>query len=138
GERPLFQRRPTAWKSLPRSAVGTPFVDKTVVSDAKQPCLEVSWRAARRPLGSRSLRARSWPGQSVSRRLIPAELELGQMGKRLQQRFLSQILGRVTVMREVIEPAVKPVPVTLHEHREGLPVAFLGAQDQNMLIVHGI
>jgi hypothetical protein len=66
------------------------------------------------------------------------ELELGQVRERLQERFLSQVLGRVPVMRKMIEPAIQPVPVTLDQHGKRLPIALLSAQDQDVLLIHRV
>ena len=66
------------------------------------------------------------------------KLELGQVRKRLQERFLGQVLGRVAVMRKVIEPAIQPVPIPLDQHGKRLPITLLSAQDQDMLLIHGV
>src|SRR5438876_5372558 len=110
-----------AGKSLARPFIGTPLVNEAVVGDSEKPSLEIVRRTAWRAAG-----------------FIPAELKLRQMRKRLEQRLLRQVLGRMAVVRQMIEPAIQPVPVALDQHRKGLPVSLLGTQDQDVFLIERV
>ena len=42
------------------------------------------------------------------------------------------------MMRQMVQPAIEPVPVALDEHSKSLTVPLLGAEDQDMLLVDGV
>src|SRR5438445_8616871 len=93
-------------QGLPGSFLAAPLIDEIVVADAKQPCVKVT-----------------------------AAAETGQVGEGFEKGFLGQVLGSMAMVHQMKEPAVQAVPVALDQHREGLPVALLGAVNEQVLLV---
>src|SRR5262249_36846499 len=83
-----------------------PLIDEVVISDPEQPGVEVA----------------SAP-------------KFSEVGESLEQRLLGQVLGAVPVMRQMVEPAVEPLPVALDQHGEGLSIALLGAVYEQVLFI---
>ena len=65
---------------------------------------------------------------------VRARPETIQAGERLEERLLGQVLGRMAVVRQVVQPAIKAVPVAFDQHGEGGPVALLGGADQPLFV----
>src|SRR5437588_9034923 len=91
---------------LPGPFLSPPLIDKAVVGDSKQPGVEVAARA-----------------------------KPGQVGKRLQKRFLGQIFSAVPVVSQMIEPAEQAVPVARAQNGKCLEIALLCAMNEQVLLI---
>src|SRR5260370_256789 len=103
-----MRRLQVVGQRLARSAAGV-VVGEVVVADAEQPAGKVT-------LGP----------------------EVRQVGKRLEERFLCQVLGGVLVARQVVEPAVQPVPVLLDEAGKSRTISLLSTANERVLLGAGV
>ena len=78
-----------------------PLINETVIGDAEKPGVEIA-------SGSETI----------------------QGCERFEQGFLNQVFSSLAMMREVVEPAVKPLPVGIGQLCKGLPVALLRLVNQ--------
>jgi hypothetical protein len=57
-------------------------------------------------------------------------LQMRQSDPRLDERVLSEILGRPTTSEVVTQPAMNPVPVKIDQHIERTTITSLGSANQ--------